>query len=235
MRKVDLYAYQISGQTVGIDLISFDKTQLNGNTPFATYFSGSTVPSGYTNITSIENWNSFGFSVADDYGVARFAVKALVAEIGWTGLTHTEKDIAITYHCAPTSMDAIIHMMTEHGYPQATAQGYVITQWHTYYLQFIEACHSRWNEVMFLVPQFLSFDDAEDLFDTIDMLIGYYNNAARVGRNYGNSNDGIMDYVQSTNGFVGQGLKETNYTLLQGDWATMESKIKDILVDGHYR
>ncbi len=234
MRKIDLYAYQISGQTVGIDLISFNNLDLNGNAPFTTIFSGNTTPSGYTNITSIENWNTYGIGITNDYGVARFAIKDLVTEIGWTGLTETEKDIAIEYHGAPTTTDAVIHLMTVHGYTQSAAGDYVISRWHQYYLKFIESCKQRWLYVMLVIPQYLSFGDAEDLFDTIDMLIGYYNNAARVGVNYGNSNDGIMDYVDSTNGFTGQGLMETNYVLLKGTWSDLQLEIKNILVDGIY-
>ena len=230
-----LFGYDISGNTIGVDIDTWYTTDLNGNDPFKVVIrTGDTAPSGYTDITSIENWNDHGFNVANDYGVARFAIKNIVLEGVWSGFTETEKDIAIKHHCAPTSMDAIIHQMTYHGMSQGEATVFVIKNWHKYYLQFIETCKQRWLYVMFIVPQYLSFEDAEDLFDTIDMLIGYYNNAARLGRNYGNANDGILDYVESTNGFVGQGLKETNYVLLQGTYDNLILAIKEILHDGIY-
>ena len=234
MRLVNIYAYEVNGQKVGIDMSTLDREELHGNPPFIAVFSGNTVPSGYTEISSVENWDTYGFGIANDYGVARFAIKELVNEIGWTGLTHTEKDIAIKHHSAPTTTDAVMYMIFEHGMSQAEATQYVIKQWHQYYIQFIGSCKQRWEYVMLLIPQFLSFEDAEDLFDTIDSLIGYYNNAARLGRNYGNANDGILDYVESTNGFVGQGLVETNYTLIQGDWSTLINYIIDILHNGIY-
>lgn len=230
-----IFGYNLSGNTIGVDIHSWNKLELNGNDPYQIVIrSGDTAPSGYTDISSIEEWNTHGFDLSNDYGVARFAIKDLVNEIGWTGLTLTEKDIAVEHHCAPTSTDAVIHMMIYHGYSQGAAQIYVTERWHKYYLQFIEACKQRWNYVMFIIPQYLSFGDAEDLFDTIDMLINYYRNAARLGRNYGNSNDGIIDYVESTNGFTGQGLAETNYVLIQGNWDELILKIKETLFQGIY-
>lgn len=57
-----LLGYQISGQTVGIDLDGWIDSDLNGNQPFLGISDDATVPSGYTDISSIVNWGKFGGS-----------------------------------------------------------------------------------------------------------------------------------------------------------------------------
>jgi hypothetical protein len=49
-----LTAYLINGQAVGVDLPSWEDSDLNGNPPFKAEL---TVSAGYTDISSMENWN----------------------------------------------------------------------------------------------------------------------------------------------------------------------------------
>jgi hypothetical protein len=37
--------------------------------------------------------------------------------------------------------------------------------------------------------------DAEDLFETVQRLVQYYTESGRLGKNYNDGNDGIMDYI----------------------------------------
>jgi len=54
MNKI-LLAYQISGQTVGIDIQSWNNDDINGNQPFIVINSGDTIPNNYIDISTIEN------------------------------------------------------------------------------------------------------------------------------------------------------------------------------------
>lgn len=232
--KKFLLAYQISGQTVGIDLFSWVDSDLNGNEPFKIINSGDTIPDGFINISSIENWNKFGDGVANDYFVYKSEIKTLVGEIGWTGLTNNEKDLAIKYYSYPDMTEAITYLMTTKGMTQAQAQGYVLSAWHKHHGNITLSCRQRWYYAKFVVPQYLSFVDAEDLLNIVEPLVFAYHDMGRLGINYGDKKDGIMDYIESTNTYFGQGLKENNYTLLMGTWEEFIIAMKNVFVFGIY-
>jgi len=232
-----LLGYQISGQTVGIDINVWETNDLNGNPQNLIILTGDTIPSGYTNITSIENWDIYGLPIANDYLVVKFEIKSMVDIIGWTGLTNNEKDLAIKYYAytdSCTDTDVIIYLMTNKGLSQQEASLFLITQWHRHHAKVLKACRERWYYVKFIVPIFLSFTDSEDLFKTVENLVYNYTEMGMLGLMVGDKSDGLIDYICSTNGFEGQGLQENNYTLLQGDWPTFISMLSNVLVDGIY-
>lgn len=229
-----LLAYQISGQTVGVDLDSWTSAELNGNEPFKMIYSGDTIPSGYTDISSIVYWDKFGHNVANDYFVYKCAIKTIVTEMGWTGLTNTEKDLAIKYYAYPDTTSAVIYLMTTKGMSVEQAQGYILLTWHKHHGNIITSCKQRWFYAKFIVPQYLSFDDAEDLLNTVEPLVFAYHDMGRLGINYADKKDGIMDYIESTNAFAGQGLRENSYTLLQGTWDEFINAMKNVFVWGIY-
>jgi len=232
--KKHLLAYQISGQTVGIDIMGWNDADLNGNPAFQIILSGQTVPSGYTDIDTIVNWDKFGLQVANDYSVVKFEIKDIVNLIGWTGLTNTEKDLAIKYYAYPDPTSAVIHLMTTKGMTQQQAQGYVLMQWHKHHLRNIVAYRQRWNYAKFTVLQYISRGDGEDLFNTVKSLVDLYIEVGILGWEYSDYQDGIIDYVYSTHGFTGQGLEENGYALLQGTWADFKTDLDKVLVCGIY-
>jgi hypothetical protein len=228
-----LLAYQINGLSVGIDLVQWDSADLNGNAPFKLVLSGATIPNGYVDISSIVNWNKFGCMVANDYLVCKNEIKELVFKKGWPSLTNSEKDLAIQYYSYPDMISAVMYLMGK-GYSQAQAQGYVLQQWHRHHGNLINACKQRWYYVKFIVPQYLSFTDAEDLLNTVEPLVFAYNDMGRLGINYGDKKDGIMDYIESTGMFTNQGLKENNYILQQSTWDGFITAMKNVFVEGIY-
>ena len=232
--KKHLLGYQISGQTVGVDLSGWNDADLNGNPAFKVICSGTTVPSGYTEIDTIENWNRFGLQVANDYSVVKFEIKDIVGILSWTGLTNTEKDLAIKYFAYPDPTTAVIYLMTTKGWSQAQAQGFVLQSWHKHHLKNIVAYTQRWNYAKFTVLQFLSRADGEDLFNTVKTLVDLYIEVGILGIEYNDSSDGLVDYIYSVNGFTGQGLEENNYTLLQGTWVDFKTALNNVLVCGIY-
>ena len=232
--KKHLIAYQISGQTVGVDLGSWKVKDLNGNEPYQIILSGQTVPSGYTEIDTIEYWDRFALDIANDYSVVKFQIKEMCEIIGWTGLTNTEKDLAIKYYSYPDPTTAVIYLMTTKGMTQQQAQGFVLQQWHKHHLKNIVAYRQRWNYAKFTVLQYLSRDDGEDLFNTVKPLIDLYIEVGVLGWEYSDFQDGIIDYVFSTHGFTGQGLEENEYPLLQGTWDEFKEALNKVLVCGIY-
>ena len=229
-----LLAYQISGQTVGIDISGWNDADLNGNPAFQIICSGQTTPSGYTHIDTIENWDKFGLQVANDYSVVKFEIKDIVTGTGWTGLTNTEKDLAIKYYAYPDPTSAVIYLMTTKGWSQAQAQAFVLQSWHKHHLRNIVAYTQRWNYAKFTVLQHITRADGEDLFNTVKALVDLYIEVGILGWEYSDNQDGIIDYVYSTHGFTGQGLEENGYQLLQGTWTDFKDALNNVLVCGIY-
>lgn len=234
MSTKKILAYQISGQTLGVDLFSWNVNDLNGNDPYKIISSGDTIPSGYTDITSIENWDKIGEIIANDYLVIKLGIKDIVDTKGWTGLTNIEKDIVIKYYAYTGSTDMVIHLMTTKGWSQQYAQGYVLQSWHIHHGNVLEACKQRWFYVKLIVAEYLNFSDAEDLFDTCSNLVYEFTELGRLGIDYGDNNEGIMDYLMSTHAFTGQGMEENNYVLLMGTWDDFKNNLYNVLVEGIY-
>lgn len=232
--KKQLLGYQISGQTVGIDIQTWNCDDLNNNEPFKIIKNGDTISNNYVDISSIENWDIFGDNVANDYSVVKFSIKDIVELLGWTSLTNTEKDLAIKYYSYPDPTTAIIYLMTTKGWSQKEAQGFVLQSWHKHHLKNIAAYKQRWNYAKFTVLQFINREDGEDLFNTVKTLIDLYVEVGILGIDFNDSGDGIIDYIHSIHGFTGQGLEENNYTLLQGTWADFKLAIDNVLVYGIY-
>jgi len=232
--KKHLIAYQISGQTVGIDITTYDPVELNGNPAMQIILSGETTPEGYVDIDSIEYWDKFALDIANDYSVVKFQIKEMATIIGWTGLTNTEKDLCIKYYSYPDTTTAVIYLMTTKGMSQAEAQEFVLVSWHKHHLRNIVAYTQRWNYAKFTVLGYISRDDGEDLFQTVKPLVDSYIEVGVLGWEYSDFQDGIIDYVYSQHGFTGQGLEENGYNLLQGTWDDFKDGLNNVLVCGIY-
>lgn len=245
MRK--LVAFQITGETyiegdilsawtktIGIDTITFSNDDLNGNEPYKIILTGQTIPDRYQNISTIENWDKFGLDYANDYAVIRFAIQDIVNEKNWSGLTNTEKDIAIKYFSYQNPTDAVVYLMTSSGMTQAEAQKYLIESWHKHHLKNTAAYKQRWEYAKYIVLLYLNRPDGIDLFKTVKSLVDLYLEIGIIGKDFSDNEDGIDDYVNSKNGFLNQGLEENNYTLLQGDWTSFKNDLTNVIVHGDY-
>ena len=231
--KKYLYAYQINGQSVGVDLPIWNSADLNGNQPFKIIRSGDTTPNGYANVSTIVNWDVFGEIPANDYMCVRFEIRDLCRAKGWSNMTNVEKDVAIKHYVSDNPTDAVIYLMGK-GYSQAQAQGFVLTSWHKYHAKLLEATQQRFYYLKFVVPQYLSLTDAEMLFDNASGLIYELTELGRFGIAIGDKKSGVLDYLMSTNDYVGAGMEESGITLIQGTWDTFRAALYGILVDGIY-
>jgi hypothetical protein len=233
MKKYVL-GYTISGQTIGIDITSWNGADLNGNLPFRIINSGATIPSGYTDISSIVNWDEFGESIANDYMVVRFELRDLINAKGWTNLSNIEKDIAIKHYISVNQLSVVVYLMTVKGMTQQQAQMFILISWHKYNAKLTDACQQRFYYMKIVVPQFLSLDDCEKLFDNCRNLLFDLTELGRFGIALGDKKEGILDYLMSTNGYAGAGMAESGLTLLQGTWDIFRAALYTILIDGIY-
>ena len=87
--RLYLHAYQVNGQTLGTELDTWSGDQLNNNSSFIT--STYSIVSGYSNITSIENWHRFGEEVISSYQDKQRAIKLSFYDKGWDNCSNNEK------------------------------------------------------------------------------------------------------------------------------------------------
>lgn len=233
MKRV-LLAHKLGNQVVGVDLTSWNADDINKEKPFISVSIDDEIPNEYVNITSIKNWKSFGLECVNDYLVFQREIKSLVATSGWTNLTSEEKDIAIEFFAFDDNMDAVIYLMSEKGMSQEDAMMFIVKHWHTHHGKMIQCTKERWFQVKLIVGMFISTPDAEDLFNTAKMLIYGYTESGIIGKNYGDNTDGIMDFIESTNGYVGNGIIEKDYNLNFSNWYYFIQGIKNVLVYGIY-
>ena len=96
--SMNIFAYNISGQTIGIDLSSWNSNDLSGSTPFAV--STASTLSEYANITSIPNWDEYGGSVGYTHCKIRHEIKDIYdTQTGttWSAYTLDEKVVLSKY------------------------------------------------------------------------------------------------------------------------------------------
>ena len=88
-----LQAYILNGKIINVEVFNWTLDQLNGNQP---WIINETLQNGYSDITSITNWNSIGFNLKD-YNYVRNEINILLNQIGFNNLTLNEKIIVSRY------------------------------------------------------------------------------------------------------------------------------------------
>lgn len=240
---IKLAAYKIGNDIVGIDRVSWDDSELSENDPFILYeeTSPGIIPDGYSDITNIENWSKFGQNVLRDYHEVRQAIRLECYKEGWENLSNLEKDIVIDYWANPdqgngvANTEMVTHLfMTGKVSTQEEASDYLVDKWFNHWEKYVDPCQKRLREAVKSLLHYIYFDDANDIDDDIVELKHLYLNSARIGLNYGDGRDGIMDWVESTNAFYGQGLAENNYPLKKGTIDDLINELRDALVGNRF-
>lgn len=229
--ETDYYDWE---EVIGIDIDSWQNRNLENNEPFSIIFQHEEAPSGYTDISSIENWDRFGYDVVNDYLVVKDQIKYLMLDIGWSGLTHDEKIICIHYYALPDFEQPVMFLMTEMGLTQSEAMSYVIEHWHIHHKKLLEVCRERWFYVKLIVVNYLNFSDAEELMDLANPLIFNFIESGRFGIDYGDKRSGLLDFITSKYNFDGQGLREQGYDLNYGTYDELIDKMVNVLLHGMY-
>jgi len=190
----NLFGYDINGETVGVDLGSWESIDLNGNQPFI-LVSGQTF-SGYSNITSIEHMSIFGNRAVDTYQTQQKGVRLCGYETGWSAMTDTQKDIIIDWYAYPEgSTEIVTYLVITKGMSQDEAESYLIDKWHTYWNSFLGDCPERWSNSVKITVGYLPFSAASQVLDTVNVLVDKYIVAGRLGVGYGDTSDGLMNFI----------------------------------------
>lgn len=238
-----LFSYKIGGVTPVAYLDSYSVNDLNGNEPFVVILSGETTPSNdYVEVTSdaIEICDKYGDSFFKDYQEKQRNIRNFGYEKEWDNLTNDEKDIVIKYYANPQilgdsadtqNVQVITHLMMTKGMSQDEAIDFIVDQWHGHWEKLLEDAPSRWKSVVKVAVKHLSFEDATDLFDTVENLVSCYLESGRIGQGYGDSKDGLLNYIMSTSSFDGIGLEYNAYTLKKGTWESFKKELEIEMVD----
>jgi len=237
MASLKLYAYEIGGTPVAY-LDSWREDELNDNQPFV--IATGMTDSSYTDVTSdaIEITHKYGETFCEDFQHKQKVMRLFHYEKGWDNLTTAEKDIVVDYYANPQlnptgntqSMQVITHLMSK-GMTMDEATDKIIDAWHNYWSKVVEEAPRRWENAVKITVRYLSFVDASDLNNTIENLVSYYLDSGRLGLGYGDSKDGIMNYIKSTEGFVGTGLEYNMYELKKGTWQELIDELENAFVD----
>jgi len=233
----NLFAYNISGQTVGTDLNIWYSEDLNGNEPFV-LVSGNTL-TGYDNITSINNMYNFGRNSVDTYQTWQKGIRLNGYETGWSAMTDTEKDVIIDMYAYPEgSTEIVTYLVTTKGMTQNEAESYLVGKWHTYWNSFLEDCPERWSNAVKVTIDYLPFSAASQLMDTVNVLVDKYIVAGRLGIGYGDTSDGLMNFIMSSSGYVGTGLEEyctsQGFILKKGDYDSFRLDLQNTIIDPYF-
>jgi len=233
----NLFAYNISGSIVGIDLKKWYTSELNGNDAFV-ISSGQTL-TGYDNITSIKNMYNFGRNAITTYQTYQKGVRLCGYETGWSAMTNAEKDCIIdTYAYPEGSTEIITYLVTTKGMTQDEAESYLIDKWHTYWNSFLEDCPERWSNAAKVTIGYLPFSGASQLMDTVNVLVDKYLVAGRLGIGYGDTSDGLMNFVMSSSGYVGNGMEEycvaQGFILKKGDYDSFRLDLQNTIIDPYF-
>jgi hypothetical protein len=233
----NLFGYDLNGQTVGVDISRFYLTDLDGNEPFV-LASGQTL-TGYTSITSIENMYNFGSNPCGTYQTWQKGVRLCGYEVGWSAMTDTQKDYIIDVYAYPEgSTEIITYLVTTKGMTQTEAENYLTDRWHIHWGNFLKDCPERWNNTVKVTVGYLPFSASSQLMDTVNVLVDKYLVTGRLGVGYGDTSDGLMNFVMSSSSYVGNGLEEYcishGFTLNKGDYESFRQDIENTIIDPYF-
>ena len=181
-------------------------------------------------INSVENWKVYGVGKTD-YMVIRRAIRDIVSSDGFSNIK--SKQIVAEY-CA-TDPNTLVGYYMGLGLPMEDAIIKYKENRANDIRRASEAAELRVNSNAFTVAiiKYLSEDDGQTFIDATRNFIIDFKTIALTGINYGNSIDGIMDYIESTNNYVNGGLK--NYPIVAPYTLTeLITDLKEIIVYGNY-
>ena len=198
-----LLAYSIGGQPVGITVKKWAKDDLSGNPAFIV--SDNNV-AGYIDVTSIEHYDKYGPMFGLDPNQKRFGiVEAMTIAGGFASLSNADKDIVGMYNAA-TDNEMITHYATVHTAGDIDAA----IQMHTEKvgafigeMKEIATYRAEHSATTACILQYMKDRGQIDSFiSAINNFLTYYKVKFHVGTQYGDTSDGIMDYLENTGGYA---------------------------------
>ena len=166
-----------------------------------------------------------------DYINIRLLIKEIVGAIPFENLTEQEKMIVCEF-CAFDDATIVGYYMSI-GFTQAQA----ITKHKVNRANDIDlaskACQQRaeTSVVKYIVIKYLTESSASAFLDAIRNYMEDYKRIAHLGLNYGQSREGLMDYIEATNAYENGGLSQ--YTFIAPyTYAECRDELKNYLLYG---
>lgn len=218
-----LCAYKISDTPVN-ELSVYGNPDLNGN---KAYVADDTVPAGYQDISSIENWAKYGSITGKDYKFVRHQIMVLAATIGWSSLSADEKLIAAQWFAVDkTSRNEV---MTQE---EQVAAGV------SFHKGAVASRNARTDAAMLVLFNCLEWTDVLEVVDDIEssnMLYKYMEYG--IEGTLEGDDPGLFDYMEARTStpYETTGLAAKSYTTTSGSTlAEIVTKVMSILKDGDY-
>lgn len=184
---------------------------------------------------------------SNDYNQFRDYQNGILDSKTWANLSDSERDFMISINIKETSIskptdevNKVTHLMsTGQAADVESARLLIVNKWAYHHVLDIESCSARAKALRLYVEvgTYLSKEDAQDFFITVENLYMAFRDQAIKGINYG-TETGIIDYIESTSGTVYEfaGLDSKGYEMQNGDEDMTEFKksLIDVLIHGKY-
>ena len=187
----------------------------------------------YKDITSVETIHRIGRQFNDYCFIRQVLSEQMEGSPNpfWS-LSDAEKEIIAKY-CATDEITLVTYYMMQ-GMSQFEATKAYIYERSVDVRNAADCYYARLTSPSFTasIMLYLGPVQGETFVDAIRNFASDVKDIARVGTNYGNINDGILDYIESTGSYVNGGLK--NYTITPGlTLAGLIKELKDIFYHGY--
>lgn len=206
---------------------------------------------GFDTIVFVDQ-NDFNFTNYDDitsphvlanegirYRDYDFVRRAMIYDVeversGFTNLDDLDKPFVVEY-CAVYSAQTIIdYYENDEGFDTtgATAEYLYVKSlmYENRKISYTERLQSK--EFRQTLVKYLSLQDIEEISLKQKNLFDKYEDEVVLGKSYGDTEIGIMDWITATEDYLNVGL--SSYTTLTGTWEDLRDELIEILVDGNY-
>ena len=193
-----------------------------------------------TGLTEIEYINKYALNLINnnyinDWKIVQKLIEDAAINKGWVNLNDNEKLFFILFYCSGVSDNDKIAYLTNKGKSQMEAMQFLVDAWEIYQNKYsIPSARKRWRYAKRCILLRVTRDDVEDFCHQVETLRMDLLTEGILGKDYGSSGIGIMNFMESTYDYVGCGFAEQNFTFNFGNAADCIAEVKDILVSGKY-
>jgi hypothetical protein len=178
-----------------------------------------TVEAGYESANTITEIHFYGHHVGLDFQQITVHVTTLCATLGFGTLSNDEKDIVGIY-AATDDVSLVTHYATVHTAGDIVAANHMHAEIMGAFVgQLQKVARGRYDNdsLKSYVMEYMKDRDQIDSFmSAISTLLSYYLFKFHLGTMYGDSTDGILDYVENTGGFpLDSGLDSYEFSAIQ--------------------
>ena len=150
--------------------------------------SGLADPSGYTEASTIENFDKFWVAGGIDYKAARQEIKLLYQSIGWSSLSDDEKKTCARYFVCSLSESAEVYSSSE-----------IISYSKQYHNSSVSCRTNRLRDFEVFLFREIGLANVQDLVITFsESLFANYRDRGVEGKYSGDSIDGLFDAINGT-------------------------------------